>query len=46
VFAGLQVARLDLAAEVLLLIGVEQGNLVDLDQIGLQTAFGRDSSSS
>jgi hypothetical protein len=35
-----EVAGLDAAAELLLLVGAEERGLVDLDQIGLEAAFG------
>jgi hypothetical protein len=35
-----EVTGLDAAAEPLLLVGREEGDLVDLDQVGLEAAFG------
>jgi hypothetical protein len=43
VLARLCITRLlDAAAELALLCGAEERNLVDLDQVGLEAAFGRD----
>jgi hypothetical protein len=43
VLASGEVAGLDAPPEGELLLGVEQGNFVDLLEVGLQTAFGRNS---
>ncbi len=40
-FAGFRVAVLDSTAEGLLLVRGEQGNLVDFNEVGFETAFGR-----
>jgi len=39
VFAGLHVALVDLRSELSLLLGSEEGDLVDLLEVGLQAAF-------
>jgi hypothetical protein len=41
VLAGRGVTLLDAAAELLLLLGGEEGDFVDLLEIGLEAAFGR-----
>jgi len=39
VLAGFEVPRLDLATQVQLLLCVQKGDFVDLDEIRFQTAF-------
>jgi len=46
VLARFQVAGLDAPSEVLLLVGRQERDLVDFDQVGLKAAFGRNGSGS